>query len=123
MVAIQHILALIITVCITASTILGGFHKQEDLRSANTLESKVLKFEGPSEAILNITEKTLSSSTFFPHYFYERTDYKHNFHKSFIRAKEHLLVNPFSRNAFYVFISINAPPSLFLFIKKPFSLS
>lgn len=109
MIAIRHILAIIVTVCITVSTILGGFQKEEAQYPSNTLESKVLKFEGLGEAILNFTEHTLTLSAFFPCYFYDATEYKFAPYKSFVVSKAHLLVNLFSRNAFYVFVSINAP--------------
>lgn len=103
-----HILPLILAICIVASSILCGFQEH---KSASALEAgtKTVKFELPAAVVLNFAGSTSSPSAFLPFFSHSQIFYSFDLYKKGIRAKEHLLVNPYLRKAFYVFVSINAP--------------
>lgn len=109
MTARQQILSVILSVCITVSSILCGFQEKPAVHAAASGHSKVFKFEGPGLAILNFTGKSLSQSIFFPDDLYDRDIYKFGLYKKIQLLREYFLINPFLRNVFYVFVSINAP--------------
>lgn len=103
----QHILPLLLAICIAAASIFSGpsHYSQESQFSGE----KSAKFEMPTLGVLNIVENTLLHSAFLPIFIYCQADSAVDIYKEEIRTKEHFLVNPYLRNAFYVFVSINAP--------------
>lgn len=103
----KHILPLILAICIAATSVFSGpsSHSQESPLAG----AKTVKFELPTVAVLNFVENALSHSAFLPLFFYSHTFNSFDLYKEEIRTKEHFLVNPYLRNAFYVFVSINAP--------------
>lgn len=103
-----HILPLILAICIVASSILCGFQEHKSASALGT-GTKTVKFELPAAVVLNFAENTLSHSAFLPCFIYNKVSYSFDLYKENIPVKEHLLVNPYLRNAFYVFVSINAP--------------
>ncbi len=103
----QHILPLILAICIAAASVFSGpsNYSQESLFSG----AKNAKFELPTLGVLNFVENTFSHNAFLPLFFYNHVYNAVDLYKDDIRTKEHFLVNPYLRNVFYVFVSINAP--------------
>lgn len=103
----QHILPFLLAICIAVASVFSSpsRYSQESLFEG----MKTVKFEQPTVAVLNFVEHSLSQSAFLPIFLYSQVYTTFDFYKEDIRRKEHFLVNPYLRNAFYVFVSINAP--------------
>ena len=106
----QQIFTWFLAVCMTASSMLGGFQITSPVDAHSSKEFKIYNVESPGLAILSQSEKPLTSIVNLQEYFLGgKISFDLHFLNLLTLTRESLLINSFMRNVFYVVISINAP--------------